>query len=104
VVRQHKRFALRNVTYAGVPLPGATMDLWEDDRGNAQWSVRVVARFSPLPDEGELAGQTLDGQQITGHVTVAEREVAWGGRRETVVEFHGSGKLNRSGTGEPAGS
>jgi hypothetical protein len=44
-------------------------------------------------DEGELMGRTADGRAISGHVLVAGRQVGAGGRRETLVEFHGSGDL-----------
>jgi hypothetical protein len=45
-------------------------------------------------DEGELAGRTADGRAISGHALVAGRQVGAGGRRETLVEFHGSGDLH----------
>jgi hypothetical protein len=93
LTRRHLRFALSHVTFAGASLPGATMDCWEDDAGHAQWSVRVVARIGPTLDEGELAGRTADGRQLTGHALVADRQVGAGGRRETLIEFHGSGSL-----------
>jgi hypothetical protein len=94
VAKRHRRFALTDVTFAGGPLPGATMDCWEDDAGNAQWSVRVVARTGPILDEGELAGKIADGRLVSGHVFVADRQIGAGGRRETLVEFHGSGGLH----------
>jgi hypothetical protein len=94
MARRHSRFALTDVTFAGVSLPGATMDCWEDSAGNAQWSARVVTRTGPILDEGELAGRTADGRLISGHVVVADRQVGAGGRRETLVEFHGSGSLH----------
>jgi len=94
VARRHQRFALRDVTFAGLSLPGATMDRWEDAEGRAQWSARVVARFGPLPDEGELVGRTADGRILTGHVHIGDRQMGPGGRRETLVEFHGSGDLH----------
>jgi hypothetical protein len=93
LTRRHLRFALSHVTFAGVSLPGATMDCWEDDAGNPQWSARVVTRTCPAQDEGELAGRTADGRGLTGHALVADRQVGAGGRRETLVEFHGSGSL-----------
>jgi hypothetical protein len=94
VAKRHLRFALSEVTFAGVSLPGATMDCWEDDTGHAQWSARVVTRTGPILDEGELAGKTADGRLLSGHVLVADRQVGAGGRRETLVEFHGSGDLH----------
>lgn len=98
VARQHQRFALKDVTFAGVPLPGATMDSWQDDEEHAHWSARVVTRVAVL-DEGELAGRTAEGRLVSGHAVVADRQVGPGGRRETLVVFHGSGILH--GLGEP---
>ena len=97
VTTRHQRFALLDVTFAGVALPGATMDCWQDDEGRSQWSARVVTRVSPVPDEGELSGRTGDGRIVTGHALVADRQIGAGGRRETLVEFHGSGDLKGLG-------
>jgi hypothetical protein len=97
VVRRHTRFALRDVTYAGIQLPGATMDCWEDADGHAQWTARVVTRLGELLDEGELIGSTADGRVVTGHVLLASRQMGPAGRRETLVEFHGSGHLHGLG-------
>ena len=67
----HVRFALRDVTFGGVNLPGATVDCWD-----------------------ELTGRTADGRSLSGHAVVADRQVGAGGRRETLVELHGSGDLH----------
>ncbi len=97
MAKRHLRFALIDVTFAGVSLPGATVDCWEDDAGHAQWSARVVTRTGPVLDEGELAGRTADGRALSGHALVADRQIGAGGRRETLVEFHGSGDLHGFG-------
>jgi hypothetical protein len=94
MAKRHLRFALRDVTFAGASLPGATVDCWEDAAGRTQWSARVVTRTGPILDEGELAGMTADGRALSGHVTVADRQIGAGGRRETLIEFHGSGDLH----------
>jgi hypothetical protein len=93
VAKRHQRFALLDVTFAGASLPSATMDCWEDSTGHSQWAARVVTRTGPILDEGELTGRTADGRAISGHALVAGRQVGAGGRRETLVEFHGSGDL-----------
>jgi hypothetical protein len=93
VAKRHQRFALLDVTFAGASLPSATMDCWEDSTGHSQWAARVVTRTGPVLDEGELTGRTADGRAISGHALVAGRQVGAGGRRETLVEFHGSGDL-----------
>ncbi len=93
VARRHTRFALRDVTFAGVHLPGATIDAWEDASGRKQWSARLVTRLAIAVESGELAGHTADGRVVTGQVVVADRQVASGGRAEALIEFHGSGEL-----------
>jgi hypothetical protein len=94
VTQQHRRFPLLDVTFAGVPLPGATIDCWQDSQGRSQWQARVLTRGNPTVDDGELSGRTADGRTISGHVLVADRQVGPGGRRETLIVFHGAGTLN----------
>jgi hypothetical protein len=94
VTSRHQRFALLDVTFGGINLPGATMDLWHDGDGHSQWSARIVTRVGPDVDEGELTGRTADGRSLSGHAIVADRQAGAGGRRETLVELHGSGELH----------
>lgn len=94
VTSNHVRFALRDVTFGGVNLPGATVDCWDDGHGRSHWSARIVTRVGPAIDEGELTGRTADGRSLSGHAIVADRQVGAGGRRETLVELHGSGDLH----------
>jgi hypothetical protein len=91
---RHQRFALIDVTFAGEPLAGATMDLWQDDQQHAQWTARVVVRTAPAAEEGELTGKTRDGRALSGHALIADRQMGPGGRRETLIEFHGAGDLH----------
>lgn len=92
--RRHERFALRDVTFAGVSLPGATMDCWEDATGRSRWAARVVGRFRPEQESGQLAGRAADGRVFRGHVVLVEDEAgSLGGKRERLLEFHGSGDL-----------
>ena len=93
VTTRHVRFALHDVTFGGVSLPGATVDCWDDSEGHSRWSARIVTRVGPALDEGELTGRTADGRSLSGHAVVADRQVGAGGRRETLVELHGSGEL-----------
>ena len=90
---KHQRFALTDVTFAGVRLPGATVDCWQDSQGHSQWTARVVTRVGPDVDEGELTGRTADGRALSGHAVIADRQVGAGGRRETLVELHGTDDL-----------
>jgi hypothetical protein len=91
VTSRHQRFALRDVTFEGLSIPGATVDRWLDGRGGAQWSARVVARPGPIVDEGELSGRMPDGTLFSGHALVADRQMGPGGKREMLIVFHGSG-------------
>ncbi len=90
----HKRFALYGVTFAGVSLPAATMDCWDDAQGRPQWLARVLTRSRSELEDGELSGQTADGRTLSGHVLVADQQVGPGGARQTLMVFHGSGTLH----------
>jgi hypothetical protein len=94
VTPRHQRFALFDVVFAGVSLPSATMDCWEDTRGQPQWVARVLTRLTPTVEDGELSGRTADGRTLSGHVLVADQQAGPGSRRETLVVFHGSGTLH----------
>ena len=94
VTPRHQRFALLGVTFAGVALPGATIDCWQDSRGEPQWLARVLTRLCPTVEDGELSGHTADGRTLSGHVLVADPQVGPGSRREILVVFHGSGTLH----------
>jgi hypothetical protein len=94
VTTRHLRFAIHDVTFGGIGLPGATVDCWDDKEGQSRWSARIVTRVGPELDEGELTGRTADGRSLSGHCVVADRQVGAGGRRETLVELHGSGVLH----------
>jgi hypothetical protein len=94
VTTKHVRFAIHDVTFGGIGLPGATVDCWDDSEGHSRWSARIVTRVGPALDEGELTGRMADGRSLSGHAVVANRQVGAGGRRETLVELHGSGDLH----------
>jgi len=94
VTLRHQRFALFDATFAGVSLPGATMDCWQDSRGQPQWVARVLTRLCPVVEDGELSGHTADGRALSGHALVADQQVGPSSRRETLIVFHGSGTLH----------
>ncbi len=94
VVPRHERFSLRDVTFAGVGLPGATIDCWDDASGRPQWQARVLVRARPSADEGELAGRTADGRALSGRARVADGQVDAGSRREVLLVLHGAGTLH----------
>ncbi|HEY3334944.1 MAG TPA: hypothetical protein VGK16_06850 [Candidatus Limnocylindrales bacterium] len=93
MTQRHQRFALLDVTFAGAPLPSATVDCWHDTRGEPQWQARVLTRTGPMAENGELSGRLADGRVLSGPALVADQQVGPGSRRETLVVFHGSGAL-----------
>jgi hypothetical protein len=93
MVSRHERFSLHDVTFAGVPLPTATVDCWDDSSGRPQWQARVLTRVCPAAEEAELSGHTADRRALAGRARVADRQVGPGSRRETLVVFHGAGTL-----------
>jgi hypothetical protein len=78
------------VLYAGASFAGATVDTWDDDRGQPQWSVRIVGRIPDLEPNGELSGLMKSGDRVGGRV-VTDARPADG--HERIVEFHGAGAL-----------
>ena len=91
---RHRRFALLDVTFAGIALPSATVDLWEDDGGVSRWSVRALMPQAQEAESGLLTGRTKDGRQLSGEVEVANRQAGPGGPRgQTLVELHGTAML-----------
>ena len=91
---KHQRFALHDVTFAGVSLPAATIDCWEDTQGRPQWLARVLVRSRSQVDDGELSGHTADGRALSGHALVADQQVGPGGMKQTLIVFHGAGTLH----------
>ena len=81
------------------------MDVWEDDTGVARWSARALMPAAQDAESGRLTGRTKEGHEVSGEVTVANRQIGPGGPRgQTLVELHGSGPLERGvgATEEPA--
>jgi hypothetical protein len=101
VVRRHRRFALLDVTFAGQPLTGATIDAWEDDDGRDRWAARALMPFGQQLESGLLEGRTKDGSRVSGQVRVASRQDGPRGPRTVLVELHGSGLLVEPATATP---
>ena len=99
MVSKHERFALHDLTFAGLPVPGATIDRWLDDAGNLQWSARLITRALPVAQAGQIAGLMRDGRRVSGYAVIADRQGQPGGNREHLLVFHGSGDL--AGVEEP---
>jgi hypothetical protein len=91
---RHQRFALYDVTFAGVSLPAATMDCWEDVQGRPRWLARVLNRARLEIEDGELSGRTADGRSLSGHALVADQDTGPGGARQTLITLHGAGTLH----------
>ena len=94
--RNHRRFALVQVTYANVEIANATIDQWVDAAGRTQWQARCLLKPGPIPPTGRLVGRTRDGQSLEGEVRVATDVDSPMLSRQTVVDFHGSGELRVS--------
>ncbi len=90
---KHIRFVLVEATLDGKPVPNATVDWWEDDRGHRRWSIRALIPAGPLAEQGRLAGKTKDGRDVSGAVTVGIQQEGPRGRAHRLVEFNGSGEL-----------
>ncbi len=91
----HRRFALLDVTFGGVSLPSATLDLWTTGTGIDHWSARALLPPGHAAESGRLSGKLKDGRILTGDVTVANRQAGPAGPRgQTLVELHGSGPLD----------
>ena len=82
------------MTFAGVALPGATLDWWHDAQGQPQWLARVLTRVALEAEAGVLSGRIADGRTVSGHALVADHQVGPGSRRETLIVFHGAGTLH----------
>lgn len=91
--QKHERFALIDATFAGQPLPNATVDWWQDEQGSRRWAIRALVPAGPLAESGRLAGKTRDGREISGEVVVGSHQEGPRGRAHRLVEFNGSGEL-----------
>ena len=102
-IKSHHRFALRDVTLGGVPVPGATVDMWLDGDRAARWSARLWVRGAHPLDAGLLEGTGRSGEHVSGTVRIGVVDTALRRGRETLVEYHGIGPLHR-GDALPPGS
>ena len=93
MVSQHRRFELLDVVLAGQPIGRCTIDEWQDERGNRQWTARVLMPSDHGSTAGELVGRTREGGFLTGPATFAADQVGPGGSRTVLVELHGTGPL-----------
>ena len=89
----HRRFSLREVTLAGLPVGGATIDSWRDAQDKPQWCARLLISTANPPADGWLEGTTQDGRRIGGPVSLGHVEDGPRRGREVLAELHGDGPL-----------
>jgi hypothetical protein len=92
-ISDHRRFTLREVTFGGLPVGGATVDVWEDAGGAERWSVRLLMPLAHPLREGVLAGTAVGGQRFSGTVHLADTTAGPRRGREVLAELHGDGPL-----------
>ncbi len=100
VIRNHRRFALSDVTFDGAPVGGATIDAWQDGSGAGFWSARVLMVANDVPNTGALAGRTRDGRLLRGRVALVGPGPAPKPRGAILIEWHGVGLLRAEVPGE----
>jgi hypothetical protein len=100
VVRNHRRFALSEVTFDGDPVGGATIDAWQDAAGTDCWLARVLMVPTDVRAAGALAGRTRDGRLLRGRVARGATGPASRPRGAALIEWHGIGVLRADAPAE----
>jgi hypothetical protein len=93
VIRNHRRFALSEVTFDGDPVGGATIDAWQNAAGADCWVARVLMVSTDVRATGALAGRTRDGRLLRGRVARGAAGPAPRPRGAAVIEWYGIGVL-----------
>ena len=93
VVRNHRRFALSEVTFDGDSVGGATIDTWQNATGAACWSARVLMPLADGQTAGALTGRTRDGRFVRGRVSLGGSGAGPRTRGAVLVEWHGVSSL-----------
>jgi hypothetical protein len=93
VVRKHTRFELLEVKLDDAPLGRVTIDAWEDDAGQSQWTGRVLMKTGHDTTTGMLSGSMRDGTRLQGRVRLGDQTQGPGGRQSILVELWGEGPL-----------
>ena len=93
MVSKHRRFELLDVVFADVSIGRCTIDQWEDDRGEPQWTARVLMEKAHGSTSGKLVGKTREGAFLGGPATFAAHQDGPRGGRTVLVELHGTGPL-----------
>ena len=95
MVSQHRRFELVDVVLGGLPIGRCTIDEWRDQRGNRQWTARVLMARDHASTAGQLVGRTREGGFLAGSATFAAHQEGPRGPRNVLVELHGTAPLMR---------
>ncbi len=96
MVSQHRRFELVDVSLTGLPIGRCTIDHWRDDRGETQWSARVLMARAHGTLAGQLVGRTREGEFLSGPATFYADHPGPRGSQTVLVELHGTGPLART--------
>jgi hypothetical protein len=89
VIRNHRRFALSEVTFDGDPVGGATIDAWQNAAGADCWLARVLMEPTDVRAAGALTGRTRDGRILRGRVARGATGPAPKPRGAALIEWHG---------------
>jgi hypothetical protein len=92
-LRGHRRFALKDVTLAGLPVGGATVDAWRDSENTMHWSARVVVPAAHPVAHGRLEGAMPDGRRLGGEATLVGVTAGPRSRAQVLAEFRGTEPL-----------
>jgi hypothetical protein len=93
VTSAHRRFELLDVVLGDVPIGRCTIDQWQDDRGQPQWSARVLMPRAHGTSSGRLVGRTREGEFLAGPATFHAHQDGPRGGHTVLVELHGTGPL-----------
>ena len=92
-VRNHRRFALTEVTLDKAPVGGATVDVWQDAAGATRWLARVLMPLGDAIARAELAGRGGDGRRWRGSVSLVGPGPSVRNRGPVLMEWLGVGAL-----------
>jgi hypothetical protein len=96
-IKEHRRFALRDVSLGGVPVGNATIDAWYDASGAERWTARFLIPIVHPFRDGILVGTAAGGERLRGTVHLAGSTEGPRRGREVLVELHGEGLLGLEG-------
>ena len=99
VIRNHRRFALSEVTFDGDPVGNVTIDAWENAEGADCWSARVLMIPTDARVGGALVGRTRDGRLLRGNVARGATGPSPRPRGPALIEWHGIDALRADPSG-----